>query len=374
MEFDIDIIKYKENKNLTDNDLGWLWLDSFSFLNTNKKVKIYKFLKNGNKLFNINDYAKEIEEICGEEDFLRILGGATPEYMHMVLRKVIQYTDFISIENDMYPQCLRDIDVPPIILYYKGDIKLLKSRTIAVVGTRLFDEYGYKVTEKFVKDFVYSGLTIVSGMAEGLDTIAHKKCLELQGKTIAVLSGGINKIYPAINTELCKQIMKEGLVITEWPPQTDSLRYMFPIRNRIIAGISEAVLVTQAGMKSGVRYTVEYALDYNKTVYAVPGNITSYRSSYANTLIKSCQSMLVTDPEEIIKDLNVTYVPVYEREDFTKEEAKIFAILEDNEQAHFDYIVEKTGIESKKLLGMLTGLEIRKKIKRIPGNYFIKLD
>lgn len=369
----MDLKSYIDNNNMNENDLGWFWLDSFSFLNQNKKAKIYRKVLYGKELFDLEKHRDFLMTICDEEEFLKMQQSQTEEYLNMLWANIEEYTDFISINSNKYPESLREIEIPPIVLYYKGNIDLLQTRAIAVVGTRLFDAYGFNVTQKFVKDFVFAGLTVVSGMAEGLDSIAHKLTLELDGNTIAVLSGGINKIYPASNIDLCKKISSKGLILSEYPPQTVSLRYMFPIRNRIIAGISESILVTEAGMKSGVRYTVEYALENNRNVYVIPGNITSYRSSYCNWLIKSCQSMLVTDPEEILRDYNITYQATVQKEDFSEEESVILDTLRDVDQAHFDYIVEKTQITSKRLLSVLTSLELKGKIKRIPGNLYILL-
>ena len=369
----MNLEEYIQKKKLTKDDLGWLWLDAFTFLNANKKNKIRQIVGNGEEVFNIRAYEKEMLELIKADDYLKMLSLLNDCYLQLLVDDISNKVDFISIDHKDYPSSLRDIDCPPIVLYYKGDISLLKTRCIAVAGTRLFDSYGFAVTEKFVKAFVNANLTVVSGLNEGLDTITHKIVLDNRGKTIAVISGGIEKIYPAINSDICKEIAKVGLVISEWPPKTDSLRYMFPIRGRIITGITEAVLITEAGMNSGVRYIVDYALEQNKTIYAIPGNITSYKSSYTNSLIKSCQSMLVTHPDEILEDMEVVFEPFKETEEPNVEEALIYAVLDNIEEAHFDFILIKTGIPQKKLMGILTGLEIKGKIKRMPGNKYIRL-
>ncbi len=368
----MELEEYKKTKNLTDADLGWFWLDSFKFLTLNKKNKIYNLIKSGKEVFNLQKYEKELKAIC-ENDYSKLVDCANNEYLKMVWKELDGVVDFISIENPNYPSQLKNTDIPPIVLYYKGDLSLLKTNIVAIVGTRMYDNYGYLITQKFAKELCLSGVTILSTLSEGLDTIAHNVTIENKGKTIAVISGGINKIYPSINTELSKKIASVGLVIGEWAPQTETMNYMFQMRARLVAGLSSAVLVTEAGMKSGVKYITDYAEMYNRTIYAIPGNINSYKSSYTNLLIKNCQSMLVTSPKEILDEMNIVYIPIKEKEDVSDEESLIFAILDDVQEAHFDYLVLKTGIASRKLLSILTGLEIRKKIKKMAGNKYVRI-
>lgn len=368
----MELEEYKQKMNLSDADLGWLWLDSFKFLTLNKKNKIYNLIKKGDELFNLQKYEKELKAIC-ENDYSKLVECANNDYLKMVWKELDGIVDFISIENQNYPEQLKNTDVPPIVLYYKGDLSLLKTNIVAVVGTRMYDNYGYLITQKFVKELSFSGITILSTLSEGLDTIAHSTAIEHKGKTIAVISGGINKIYPSTNTELAKKIANVGLVIGEWTPQTETMNYMFQMRARLVAGFSSAVLVTEAGMKSGVKYIADYAEMYNRTIYAIPGNINSYKSSYTNYLIKNCQSMLVSSPKEILDEMNIVYIPIKEKEDVSQEESIIFDILDDVQEAHFDYIVLKSGIPSRKLLSILTGLEIRKKVKKMAGNKYVKI-
>ena len=371
MKMNID--EYKQKMNIDDNDLGWLWLDKFEFLNVNKKVKIREVVGKGSELFKLEKYSKQIIEICGEDNFRKMQLDSNNFSLQLCFNEVVGYVDFISIDNEAYPESLRNIAVPPVVLYYKGDISLLKNRILALCGTRLFSPYGHQVTNSFVNSFINAGLTLMSGLNEGLDSVVHKIALEKGAKSIAVLSGGYNKIYPVHNTHLCKQIAKSGLVISEWRPNKESYGFMFPIRGRIMMGLAEGLLVTEAGVKSGTRFLVDYAIESNKTVYAVPGNITSYKSSFTNSLIKSCQSMMVTHPDDILNDMNVVYEAIKIKEDVSIDEAKIFAILDNIDTAHFDFIVVKTGLEPRRLLGLLTGLEIKGKVKKIPGNRFMKI-
>ena len=368
----MELEDYKQKMNLNNADLGWFWLDSFKFLTLNKKHKIYNVIKKGDKIFDLKKYEKQIKDIC-DNDYYKLLECANNDYLKLIWKEIDGVVDFISIENPLYPEQLKNIDIPPIVLYYKGDLSLLKTNIIAIVGTRMYDNYGYVVTQKFVKELSNSGVTILSTLSEGLDTICHNCALENKGKTIAVISGGINKIYPSLNTELAKQIANKGLVIGEWRPNVETMNFMFQMRARLVAGLSNGVLVTEAGMRSGVKYITDYAEMYNRTIYAIPGNVTSYKSSYTNYLIKNCQSMLVSQPKEILDEMNIVYIPIKEKEDVSDEEAKIFAVLDDVQEAHFDYIASKTEIPSRKLLTILTGLEISKKVKKMAGNKYVKI-
>ena len=213
--------------------------------------------------------------------------------------------EIVTIYDDAYPKKLKDIENPPFCLYCKGNIDLLKSDSIAVVGSRKISDYGRVVTTQFTKELVGAGLTIVSGMALGVDSVAHNTALQNQGTTIAVLAGGFNHIYPSANFGLYKQICQNGLVISEYPPNAEPLSYNFPVRNRIIAALSKGVLVTEAGLKSGALHTKNYAVDMGREVFAIPGKITSSESEGTNNIIRQCQATLVTCPKDIFVALNI---------------------------------------------------------------------
>ena len=175
---------------------------------------------------------------------------------------------------------------------------------MAIVGTRRASRYGKDVTEQFASSLARAGVTIVSGLADGVDTFSHQACLNVKGKTIAVLGGGINNIYPATNTNLANKIVESGgLILSEYRPNEKPQTYYFPIRNRIIAGLSKAVLITEATEKSGSMHTKNYALDYGREVFAVPGRINDIYSTGCNKIIKSCQSAIALDPNDILNFL-----------------------------------------------------------------------
>ncbi len=193
---------------------------------------------------------------------------------------------YVTIIDENYPECLKYIFKPPFVLYYKGNLSLLsdKRKKIAVIGSRNNSEYGKAVTEKICKDLVEHDTIIVSGLAKGIDSIAHLECLKNHGKTIAVLGNGLNIIYPENNASLYEKISCEGLIISEYPFGCDPSKENFPNRNRIIAGICDGVAVMEANVKSGTMNTVSHALEDGKLIFCVPDTI--FMNSGCNKLIK----------------------------------------------------------------------------------------
>lgn len=216
-----------------------------------------------------------------------------------------QGIEWFTIYDEDYPLSLKEIYDPPVVLYYKGEITAQDQSAIAVVGTRRMTGYGKAVTEQFAKDLVARGLTIVSGLARGVDSEAHWTALRTGGRTIAVLGGGLNKIYPPENRNLAEEIVKgHGALVSEFPPNNPSLPGNFPARNRIISGLAKAVLVTEAAEDSGSLITARFALEQGREVFAVPGPITSSLSKGPIDLIKA-GARLVTNADEILEDLGI---------------------------------------------------------------------
>ena len=211
----------------------------------------------------------------------------------------------ISIESNEYPELLRNIYEAPLRLYILGNKEILKQKNIAIVGTRNATEYGKKVALQFSKSLSESGINIVSGMALGIDTYAHKGCMlpNNSGKTIAVLGSGIDVIYPKQNRELAKQIIYSGgCIVTEYPIGTKPEKLNFPKRNRIISGLSKGVLVVEADEKSGALITADFAIEQGKEVFAIPGNIFDKTSKGTNNLIKE-GAKLVSSYQEILEEI-----------------------------------------------------------------------
>lgn len=281
----------------------------------------------------------------------------------------------LTLAEKEYPPLLAQIKDAPPVLYLKSDQNLgeiFSNLALAVVGTRKISSYGRQVTEILVRDLVAQGLTIISGMARGVDSIAHQTALEVGGKTIAILGSGVETIYPPENQKLSQEIVKNGAVISEFPPHYPALPGNFPTRNRIIAGLSQGVLVTEAAEDSGSLITASWAADYGREVFAVPGPITSPLSKGTAELIKK-GAKLVWGVKDILEELNLEVKILAEKGrkilPESEEEEIILKILEGG-ALHFDEIVRQAGMETAQVGSLLTLMEIKGKVKNLgQGEY-----
>lgn len=277
----------------------------------------------------------------------------------------------VTIASATYPNQLRDITEPPTILFCLGNIHLLKSPCLAIVGSRRMTKYGEEVTEKFAKEIAMEGITIVSGLADGVDSKAHSATLAVKGKTIAVLGGGLHEVYPATNIKLAQSIIdNNGLIISEYLPDEKPRTFYFPIRNRIIAGLSQGVLITEATQKSGSMHTKQYALDFGKDLYVIPARITDIYSAGCNETIRDLQGCMVLSPKDILKDYKVkTTSSSKSTIQLTVDETMIVGILATDE-VHYDEIQKKSKLATKELSTLLLRMEMRGILTKLPGNYY----
>ncbi len=304
---------------------------------------------------------------------------AISEYLEK-LRKA--RVEFIPFGGKYYPESLKKIDNPPIGLFTKGDQKLLLGpQKIAVVGSRKITSYGKEVTENLVSELCSAGFVIVSGMALGVDGLAHKSAIDNQGSTIAVLGCGVDCPYPRENEKLYEDILDSGgLVISEYPLGMSASKGTFPARNRIIAGISMAVLITEAAEDSGSLITAEHAIKQSKKVFAVPGPITSQMSRGTLTLLKH-GAVLVSSSDDIINELGVQPLKGVDMKGkvassglklkLSKLEEKIFDILQ-NEERTIDEISKLTKISIAKLTAILSEMEMKGILKNSGGKFGVK--
>lgn len=294
------------------------------------------------------------------------------KYLDSITESEIQILTFY---DDNYPTNLKEIPDAPIILYYKGTILDSDQKAIGVVGTRKITGYGKLVTEKFTKELVNAGFTIVSGLARGVDTTAHKTAVAEQGRTLAVLGGGLNKIFPPENTELAALIAKQyGAIISEFPPDYPSLPGNFPARNRIIAGLSKGVLVTEAAQDSGSLITARLALDYNREVFAVPGPITSNLSRGPADLIKT-GAKLVFEANDILDEFGIVATSSRKQAtsvNLTELEKQVLDYL-DNESKHIDEVCREAKKSSAQIAATLMKMEIMGVIKNLGGGNYTKV-
>lgn len=278
----------------------------------------------------------------------------------------------ITIIDERYPKLLKEIYSPPFILYYRGDLENLTERTIAVVGTRKMTDYGKLVVEKIVAELVAGKMIIVSGLALGIDAAAHVAALTNGGITAAVLGSGLDRqnIYPTVNRPLADEVIaKNGLLISEYSPGTMPLRHHFPMRNRLIAGLSLGTLIVEAGESSGALITARFALEQNREVFAVPGNITNPMSEGTNDLIKK-GAKLVACAEDIFEELNIKQFASAQKINETipssPEEATILKFLR-IEPLHVNELVRRSDLSITEINATLMMLEIKGRIKNI-GN------
>lgn len=282
----------------------WIWLASVEGLGPVKKFALLNKFETAKRIYNATE--KEILKVDGMID--KIVQNMQKAKDAKLLEKYEKYIlkndiKIINISDDNYPVKLKNIYAPPITIFAKGDISLLNSKSIAIVGSREPSKYGIYVAEKFSKELSKEGITIVSGLARGIDTFAHVGALSSFGKTIAVLGSGIDVVYPKENAKYYREISEKGLIISEYIVGTAPESKNFPQRNRIISGLSDGVLVVEARKNSGTMITTDFALEQGKELYVIPGNITSNLSAGTNNLIKE-GAKLVTDVYEILEDLN----------------------------------------------------------------------
>ena len=277
----------------------------------------------------------------------------------------------IDINEKEYPRVLRKIENPPKKLYVEGDEKILNSNCIAVVGSRKNTKYGEKWCKKFVKELVKYDLKIVSGMALGIDWVAHKEAIKEGGKTIAVLPSGLKNIYPKENIKLYEEIiLYGGCVISEYEPYEEAESKKFLERNRIVSGISIGCLVVEAAYRSGTSVTAKLAKDQKRDVFCIPGSLDNPKSIGTNKLIKDF-AKLVTSPEDIIKNYEFLHKIELEKPEEKEEENEILKLIQED-PINIDDIVKLSNKNIKEIISEITILELDGKIERLPGNMYIR--
>ncbi len=287
--------------------------------------------------------------------------------------------NFFTIDDDIYPKNLKEIANPPEKIYYMGDINILKKdRMISIVGTRSASSYGKLCCERIVKKLVRADVTIVSGFALGIDSIVHEATLNNKGETIAVIASGIDVVYPSSNLSLWKKMGEKGLILTEYEPKTKPYRQNFPRRNRIIAGLSRGTIVIESKKKGGSLITADLALDFNRDVYAVPGDVFSENSCGCNALIRDSKAKLLLSAEEILEE----YGWEYKEEILENLEKKNYSNLSQNKikiltalvrEKSLDSLINETKIDLQIILSEVIELEIIGLIKSLPGGKYKKI-
>ncbi|MFA5051477.1 MAG: DNA-processing protein DprA [Patescibacteria group bacterium] len=281
----------------------------------------------------------------------------------------------VTIQDPNYPRRLKEIHSPPALLYYRGRLPANLDLGLAVVGTRKTSAYGRMVTPDLIGTIARTGVVIVSGLALGIDTLAHQAAVDVGGKTIAVLGCGLDVLYPLANRLLAEKIIATGgCLVSEYPPGTKPLRQHFPARNRIISGLSRGVLVIEGGENSGSLITARCAIDQNRDVLAIPGNITSPSSAGPNNLIKM-GAKAVTSADDILTAVDLEMAEQYYKNSVilpaSPEEEKLLSCI-GREPVHIDEIIQECKLNTSIINSSLTMMEIKGIVRHLGGMYYIR--
>ncbi len=354
-------------KKYTKEELCLIWLDSFDGLEYKHKEIIFDFIKDEEKITDGLNLAKDyIVANVGENQFNTMLASANQTYLNYVLdelnRKGITAITFLSSD---YPENLLHIDIKPLILYAKGNVELLKSETFGIVGSRKSLPLSISLAEEYVKALSNS-FTFVTGIAEGVDSAVIKSALNENAKVISVIAGGFDNIYPSSNKDLFEKVCENGLALAEYPPKVLPKPYYFPVRNRIIAGLSKGVLIVSGSKKSGTLYTAEYAGEFGKDLFAIPYSVGIKSGEGCNDLIKN-GAILTDTPQDILDFYRIENTQ--KKVEVTDEEKIVLKALSENGQMHIEKLATVLNKRTFEITSMLSILEIKGLIVR-GGNIY----
>lgn len=281
--------------------------------------------------------------------------------------------EFATVLDEVYPRILREIPGPPPVLYFRGTLPRQDEPTVAIVGTRRATSYGREATTRIASELAAAGVTIVSGLAKGIDGFAHRAAIDVGGRTLAVLASGVDVIYPPEHRQLAERIVTTGAVVSDYPPGTKPDAPNFPARNRIISGLSLATIVVEAPSRSGALITVGFAADQGRDVYAVPGSILSPASEGTNRLLRQGATPL-TAAAELLEDLKLGQVAVAEPEQMafpmTDEERAIYALVTAEPQ-HIDELAYSAGLTISAASALMTMLELKGLVANAGAQHFV---
>lgn len=352
--------------------LTWSWLNILTKKRSDALCKAYGDLETA-----LQHVDEELLRNLGcKEDTCYIVLNRLDEFDPGAYEKELQKREltFVTLEDDAYPQQLKNIADPPMFLYARGDLSILEQPCIGVVGTRDMSQYGQRVTEELVTAFIRADLVTVSGLAKGVDAECAKQSMHCGGKTAAVLGHGLAGIYPSSNKRLAEEIVSNGgVLLSEYPLDITPDTYTFPARNRIIAGLSLGTVVTEAGEGSGALITAELALEYGREVFAVPGQIFDDNYKGCHRFISSGQAKLVTSAEDVLSEFGIA-ASARESSGFTPEqptEESVYGALTSMPQSVSD-IVERCGMATAAVNATLTMMELRGGAKNVGSGMWVR--
>lgn len=356
------------------NKITFSWLNSINGISNGIIGKFIEYFKTSRNIwYNFVSEKDNINFI--NENMKTQLIRKKNEFPEIILEKIKkEHVSIITIFDNNYPNKLKNIKNPPYILYAKGEISSFEGILIAVVGSRKATNYGKWVTEKLTKELAEMGVIIVSGFANGLDTIAHKTAIKYNTKTVAVLGSGIDIIYPKKNRNIYNEVISNGMIITEQTFGMSPLASNFPNRNRIISGLCEGVLIVEAKEKSGTLITASHAAEQGREVFAVPGNIDSIYSKGTNKLIKD-GAKITTNINDICEEIislknRLKNIKKIQMKQLNKQEEMIIKLLMSGEKTIFD-LSQSLDIKVSEILSILTILEMKGYIRQMNGKKFM---
>ncbi len=361
---------------MVSNRKYWIWLSSLTQISPRRKNRLLKHFADPALLWEAGEGELRATMFCTPGMISALLDKTARNETDRLLEKIYQCNaDVVTIQDAGYPLALKYIADPPVVLYVRGKLEA-DALCVAVVGSRKASFYGLDIARKLSRELAAHGVTVVSGMARGVDAKSHWGALEGGGKTVAVLGCGVDIIYPPENRELMNRIYGSGSVISEYLPGTEPMPYHFPARNRIISGMSQGVVIVEANEKSGSLITADFALEQGRDVFAVPGNINSVNSTGTNRLIRE-GAKIIANTGDILEELKIE-----PHEDFkfcaqkgipdmklgVNEKSIAQRLL--NGPAHIDAIARDCGISAQLTSSVLTMLVLSGFVEQLPGKYF----
>ena len=329
----------------------------------------------GKKLASLYPHLSDIFRLASYQPFAAEALREAEKTMLLCAEDDIQILYF---EDPEYPQRIKELYDAPLILFKKGKADLNAHRIVAVVGTRHASDVGKKVTEELVQSAIKDEVMLVSGFARGIDIALHKACLKFDVPTLAVLAGGFRHIYPHENAMYVDQILATGALLTEYAPHIPPTSYHFPIRNRIIAGLSDAIVVVEAAEKGGALITADYALNYHRTVFAVPGSLNRPFSKGCNLLIRNNKATIYTSWEDFMQELNweqakdrLALHPELSQKLFTLNESTIISLLHREGQLSSNELLQRSEVQQDELALILLNLELKGMIQSTDGDAYM---
>lgn len=361
-----------------NNELAWFWINNLPGIGRKSISGLLDMFGTPEEIYSASDKVIDSIDFLSERQKAVLKGRDIDNYLSELYTYNEKCIQFIHYDDARYPESLKNIPDRPYCLYVKCNddtaYNMFNNPCVAVIGSRNCSEYGYATAYNMAKELASYGVTVISGMAKGIDGAAHRGAVAFDGVTCAVLGCGVDVCYPKSNIELYMDIQSKGIIMSEYPPGTGPLAGFFPERNRIISGLSDIVVVVEAGSKSGSLITIDMALEQGKDVYAVPGRLTDEGSAGCNRLIKNGAG-IYTGVFDILSELGYDTVAgsvslISNNNTLATEEKIVYARL-GLEPKHVDSIVEETDLPTILVLQILMKLELRHLIRQTAANYYI---